>query len=97
MLLSGAAPTELTWQDQGPNLAYDLAAGLLSQLVPQSGVAGATCLQDDLPLPAATDTRDAPAPGDGYYYLARSQNACSTGTYGTQSSGSERQPLEDCP
>ncbi len=43
------------------------------------------------------DTRSEPAAGDGYYYLVRSQSACGSGTYGSASSGAERQPLTGCP
>jgi hypothetical protein len=31
-----------------------------------------------------------PAPGGGFWYLSRGENACGNGTYGTQSNASPR-------
>jgi hypothetical protein len=31
-----------------------------------------------------------PAAGSGFWYLSRGQNVCGSGTYGTQSNGSQR-------
>lgn len=84
LMLVGSATTNLTWSDQAPlvgsGVVYDVATGLLS-ILRTSGFAGATCLGSGLATPSATDDRPV-APGDGYWHLVRSHNACGVGTYG---------------
>jgi hypothetical protein len=89
------------WQDQGADVLYDLAGGLISQLRTDAGVSGALCLPggNDLGKPEFEDARPAPPAGDAYYYLVRSQKppSCGTGSYGLATSGAERLPTNDCP
>jgi hypothetical protein len=89
----------LTWQTQGFGVLYDVAGGLISQLRPDGGVSGATCLPGGNDLADATfdDTRPNPPVGDGYYYIVRSQKpSCGTGSYGLASSGPRPLPTSDC-
>jgi hypothetical protein len=85
MLLTGAGPTDLSWDDQGalvgPETAYDLVSG---PLVPPGGVdlAAAACLQTGGGN-AFSDTRPDPPAGEGFWYLARARNSCGPGSYGT--------------
>jgi hypothetical protein len=90
----------MLWGDQGPGLRYDIAGGLISRLRPEGGVVGATCVAggDNLPLHEFDDPRPDPAPGQGYYYIIRSESdVCGGGTYGYASSGAERLPVSACP
>ena len=85
--LDGSAPALLIWTDQssltGPGIRYDLAGGLLSQLG-SSGLAAATsCLAPGLAGTSYSDARANPPTGDGYYYLARSENTCGVGGFGS--------------
>jgi hypothetical protein len=87
----------LAWNDQGNGFVYDVAGGALSALHIDGDVSGAECIENDVAGTAWQDTRPDPAPGDGYYYLIRSQKTCGAGTYGNASSGAERIPVSDCP
>ena len=90
----------LTWTGQGEGLHYDVAGGLLSQLVSDHGALNATCVPggNDLVNASFADTRPAPPRGDAYYYIVRSQSSfCGSGTYGRASSGAEYLPASACP
>jgi hypothetical protein len=90
----------LEWSGQGDGLHYDLASGLLSQLLPDGGTVHATCVPggNDLADVGFEDTRPDPSVGDGYYYVVRSQSGfCGAGTYGYASSGAEHLPVAACP
>ena len=88
----------LSWRDQGPGIRYDLAGGLVSDLRPAGGVAGAGCLSDDLTSSTFDDTRPDPVPGQAFYYILRAQkDGCGTGSYGLATSGAERNPVAACP
>ena len=89
----------LTWRDQGFGVVYNLAGGLMSQLVPDSGVAGAVCIDGILAGTRFDDTRPNPPLGDGYYYIVRAEKmpTCGKGSYGVTSTGNERVPTASCP
>jgi len=97
VMLDGTSPTTLTWESQGANAVYDLVTGFLEGLLVDEGFTSATCLADDVSTARYVDTRSLPPRADGYYYLVRAANAVATGSYGNSSSGSERNPLVDCP
>jgi hypothetical protein len=44
---------------------------------------------DNLPSTTLVDAT-VPAPGSGFWYLSRGENACGNGTYGTQSNATPR-------
>jgi hypothetical protein len=92
---AGSGPTALSWNDQGalvgPGTTYDLVSGTLVMGAP--GFASATCLQA-AGSPSYSDTRAGPAPGLGYWYLARGKNSCGAGTYGT---GPRDAGISSCP
>jgi hypothetical protein len=92
---AGAA-SRLVWLPQ-PEAVYDVAGGSLSTLHADGGVEAATCLADGVIDGEWEDPRPDPLPGDGYYYLVRSQKSCGSGSYGSSSSGVERRLLADCP
>jgi hypothetical protein len=95
--LGGSSPTLLGWDDQGPSVRFDVAGGIIGDLVFGAGPAGAHCLSDDLLVPAYSDGRPNPLPFAGYYYMIRSQSDCTTGSYGSGTGGSARSPAVDCP
>ena len=97
LTLAETGVTQLTWPNLGAGVVYDVAGDDLSILHSSGSVESATCLADDLPANTWDDTRPEPAAGDAYYYLVRSQGMCGTGTYGSASSGAERQPSIGCP
>lgn len=84
--LSGAAPTKLGWDDQratiGSSATYGVVSGALSDLRATGSFSAACALGGSLTTQAVTDSRPAPAAGDGYYYLVRASNSCGVGTYG---------------
>jgi hypothetical protein len=85
----------------GPATLYDIARGPLSDLrggrPPGNEFDGAICLYNDRAAPPLTATdADVPAPGEGFYYLIRGDNACGIGSYGRGSGGAERVTLA-CP
>jgi hypothetical protein len=96
-MLSGKSATALTWADQGTEVVYDVAGGLVGDIAAGGGTSGAQCVADNVPVSAWIDARPKPAANEGYYYLVRAQNACRTGTYGYASTGVERRPTVDCP
>jgi hypothetical protein len=92
-----AGATRLSWLGQGAGFRYDIAGGDLGSLRANGNESDATCLRNDEPGTSWDDTRPDPAPGSGFYYLVRAQNACGSGSYGRRSSGAERSPGSDCP
>jgi hypothetical protein len=97
VLAHGGPATLLIWVDQGPGFRYDVAGGLVLELLGDQDTTGATCLSDDEPSAGFQDTRPEPASGSAYYYIIRAQNACGAGSYGFASSGASRTPSVDCP
>jgi hypothetical protein len=93
---SSSTPVRFTWTAAG-NSVYDVARGELFDLQADGGVAGATCVADDLPDPQFVDMDEDPAPETGRYYLARSSGGCGLGSYGQSTGGNERTPLAGCP
>ncbi len=89
--------TRLSWVGQGLSVGYDVAGGLLSEMLVDKSVARATCLQDGAAGEWWDDSRSDPTAGDGYYYMLRAQSVCGAGTYGTTSTGTPRQPTNACP
>jgi hypothetical protein len=96
VLDDGAGPTSLSWQSTGAT-GFDLASGLLADLHADGGVAGASCLADDLPVATFDDSNPDPPPGTGRYYLVRAQDGCGTGSWGFDSMSQERLPAAACP
>lgn len=72
---------------------HEIARGLLSVLRPSGDFSG-TCLDPG----GATTLPDADLPGrgDGFWYLVRGVNACGTGPYGLDGTGSTRRVIA-CP
>ena len=95
LALAGSGPTTVSWDSQGtlvgPGTAYDLVSGTLAIGTPS--FASATCLQGQGST-SYSDTRTAPAPGLGYWYLSRGKNSCGAGTYGT---GQRDAGISSCP
>src|SRR4030095_7950793 len=93
----------VAWDSQeavpAPATSYDVARGSLSTLRSGGYPGGAVCAQDD----AADTPYDevgspcSPAPQDGCWYLARGQNLCGTGTYGSGTNGATLDPASPCP
>jgi YD repeat-containing protein len=84
--------TTLSWGSAAPgagsDTVHDVSRGLLAELPVGSGAAE-TCVAPGIPDAFATDS-SSPDPGTGYWYLVRGRNVCGTGTYGTETGGSER-------
>ncbi len=82
----------LEWDSDAPNsgsgTVYDVMRGVLSEFPVGTGPSE-TCLEADSPDTTAEDA-DIPASGAGFYYLTRGQNNCGAGTYGFESTGTER-------
>lgn len=95
--VDNAGATRLTWASQGSGFRYDVCGGGLAVLRSSGSASGATCDANDLAVAQWDDSGAPPAPGSGRYYLARSQNACGSGTYGLASGGAERSPTSGCP
>ncbi|HXI03075.1 MAG TPA: hypothetical protein VNI57_07845 [Candidatus Saccharimonadales bacterium] len=78
----------LSWTPLAGPVVYDVMRGSLSML-PVGDEPDETCLASQT---SATSTSDAtlPAPGAGFYYLARATDSCGVGSYGTTSGGSGR-------
>lgn len=86
----------LSWDAAGPLAVYDVIGGPLGQLALDGGTAGAGCLAEDLTDPTYDDMQPNPAPGQGFYYLVRIEDACGNGSYGTDTAGTERLPAAAC-
>ena len=77
-----------SWSAAAFATGYDVLRGSLGALPVGPGGGDEICF-DDLASPALVDT-ELPAPGTGYWYLSRGENACGVGTFGTQHNGSPR-------
>ena len=55
------------------------------------GCKGNVAFPDKVAEAIVVDSRPAPAPGAGYWYLVRADNGC-LGSYGSSTAGIERQP-----
>ena len=78
-------------------MTYDVVSGDVLLMRAAGSVDDAQCEMDDAGISTWDDPRADPVPGQGYYYLVRSQTSCITATYGFPTSGPERSPLADCP
>ena len=96
-VLRAGAVTTIAWFDQAAQFRYDVVSGAVSALRPNLGVANGQCLLNDATTSGQHDARANPAPGNGYYYIVRSQDSCGTGTYGHTSAGVEELPTAACP
>ena len=97
LVIQPGPPVLLAWMSQGPGVTYDVAGGLVSDLIQDGSTIGASCLTNDLLEPLWADIRPDPDPGEAYYYLVRANNLCGSCTYGFSSDEIERQPGADCP
>jgi len=90
--------TVLDWGSEAANsgsgTVYDVARGTLGQWPVGSGP-GEVCLESGSTDLTAGDA-DSPASGAGFYYIVRGRNACGPGTYGFDSSATER-ATDACP
>jgi len=86
----GSGSTSVSWDDQAPlvgsDVTYDLVTGSIQDLRSAGDFSAASCLADGLAAPSYSDGRS-PVLGDGFYYVARSTNACGLGTYGPGRAG----------
>jgi N-acetylneuraminic acid mutarotase len=95
--LTSASPAELYWEAEdfaGPETAYDLVSGMAGG--GGSDFTTASCLVSSSTSTNYSDLRPDPAPGSGFWYLARARNSCGIGTYGFTTLGAERLPSA-CP
>jgi hypothetical protein len=97
LTLTDNGSTQLSWTDMAPAFVYDIAGGLMSELMSEAGTTSAGCLINDVDTSDWSDPRDDPAVEDGYYYMIRAQNVCGAGPYGFETGGGERQPAAACP
>jgi hypothetical protein len=67
---------------------YDVVRGSIDALPVGPGAADESCF-DDLAGTSLLDTTE-PAPGAGFWYLSRGENACGNGSFGQQSNGTPR-------
>ena len=81
--VNGAAPTFVSWTAQDPDVLYDVAAGLLSELRADVGFDRAACEQVRGVEDSWSDERPDPPSGEGHYYLVRATNACGDGGWGS--------------
>ena len=71
-----------SWSSVSGATRYDVLRGSLSAFPVGPGGSDETCF-NDLAAPTLTDAT-VPSAGTGFFYLARAQNSCASGTYGTQ-------------
>ena len=74
--------TTYTWSPAAFATQYDVVRGSTAALPVGPGGGDEVCF-DNLPGPSLTDAT-VPAPGSGFFYLSRGENACGNGTFGTQ-------------
>jgi hypothetical protein len=89
--------TEVRWTFLGTGIAYDLARGNLSDLAEAGGtvdLGALSCLTSAQATVQWSCDDAAPAPGEGYFYVAR---AAATGAFGRSSGLSPRQTAAACP
>ena len=97
VVVDNAAGTTVSWTDLGPGFRYDVASGYFADLRTDSGVDKAQCETGDTTATSYHDSRPDPPVDEGYYYLVRSQNDCTQGTYGRATTGEKREPAAPCP
>jgi hypothetical protein len=96
--ISGKTATSVSWTKiNGGFHRYDLIGGTLADLRIDKSIFDATCLVNNSNQGTATDPRATPSVGTGYYYLLRTQDACTVGSFDTAGAGEERWPLAACP
>jgi hypothetical protein len=95
--VDNVAGTTVSWADLGPGLRYDVASGYFADLRADSGVDSAQCEAGDTAATSHDDPRPDPLAGEGYYFLVRSRNDCTHGTYGRATTEKERVPVAPCP
>jgi hypothetical protein len=75
----------LSWVPATGASSSSVVRGRLDSFPVGSVPASETCLVTRVPIPTATTTDgDVPAPGSGFWYLIRGENACAVGPYGYQ-------------
>jgi hypothetical protein len=72
----------ITWTADTNATQYDVVRGSTFAFPVGPGGGDETCF-DDLAGPVLIDAT-VPAPGTGFWYLSRGENACGSGTFGTQ-------------
>ncbi|HEX4824836.1 MAG TPA: right-handed parallel beta-helix repeat-containing protein [Candidatus Polarisedimenticolaceae bacterium] len=98
VVVAQGAQTTVSWSvPQGGASTYDIAGGSISLMRMSRSVVDATCLGNDVGVPAWSDPRPDPPPEDGFYYLIRASSICGVSTYGTDSNGVDRTPGAPCP
>jgi hypothetical protein len=96
LALDGELDTTLSWNGLDAADLYDIEGSTLSELSVH-GTATAACTTASVAGTSYLSSQAEPEPGDGYYYLVRADNACGTGSYGTDSAGAERTRAPLCP
>jgi N-acetylneuraminic acid mutarotase len=97
-----SSPTEVTWDSQslqsGAGTGYDVVGGYIFATEGFLNYTAGSCLQAGSSSASVIDTDPDPGPQVARWYLARARNSCSIGTYGTGSSGSNRNgSIPACP
>ena len=77
-----------SWSSTTFAAQYDVVRGSIAAFPVGPGGGDETCF-DNLAAASLVDAAT-PPPGAGFWYLSRGQNACGTGTFGTQSNGAPR-------
>jgi len=85
---AGSNKTTYTWSAATFATRYDVVRGSQAALPAGPGAGDEVCF-DNLAAPTLVDPA-VPAPGTGFWYLSRGENACGNGTFGTQSNGTPR-------
>jgi len=97
--VTGTAPTDLIWDSQaataGPGTAYTLVTGDARALNADGGFASACTLARGQAATSLSESRPDPPAGSAYYYLARAENACASGTFGDGSGTPDPRDLLD--
>lgn len=80
-----SSPSDMDFETQdarfNEDLDYDVASGLLSELIADAGYARAGCAANAWGAPPYVDAR-VPPNDDGYWYLVRAKGSSGVGTYG---------------
>jgi hypothetical protein len=74
----------ISWTAGPGSSTSSVLRGLVSQLPVGPGGGDEVCLENDIPGSATTDSED-PGPGEAFWYVVRSANACGDGSYGNES------------
>ncbi|HXI02458.1 MAG TPA: MopE-related protein [Candidatus Saccharimonadales bacterium] len=88
---ANVSPTTISYSLEpiGSSTQYELISGLLSRLAWTGDFSESFCLDAASSGGSYVDTRAAPPPGDGWYYMLRAVNSCGEGTFGS--------PMRDAP